>query len=364
MKVNLADLRIREIIIHPIRRWNSANGQDLPKQSPANSLSAIDVEERTFLQEKIAEAGVKTRIHEIRPSPQQIRIGNLQPQRILNLLKGKGNLVADSMEMVHDLAAAQDKQTGHDYLLLVGTGDCKGVPVVIMFTMQGEQAIQAIDTPGRPIKLEKIKSLVLNKKARLEKMVAFEVSGTHAVGIVEDSVMKGGAQYFLEGFLGCETAEKSWRHSQMFFKATLATINTHVSNEGDKVALTDALYAEIRAPQASIDIQAFADKYVKASYRPAFEQELAKRNLSLTVISKDTRLIEPDLKALTYQLTNGITIRLSSDTPEGSVKAMHDSEEGDYLKVKGSIKRVGRGTARKPAKKKAMKKTKAKGAKK
>lgn len=357
MKAKLTDLHIREIIIHPIRRWKPDHGADLPRQTPAKGLSTINHEEREFLQDKMAQAG-SSRTHDIQPEPTMIKNGNEQPDRIMKLLQGRGDLVKDSIQIADDLAAAQGKQTGNDYLLLIGTGKCKNQPVVFMFTMQGEQAIQAINgEPGKPIELQKIKSLVLNQKAKLEKMVVFEMNTTHAIGIVEDSVMKGGAQYFLQDFLGCETIEKSWKHTQQFYKATMATINSSVVLEADKIALTDALHAEIRAVPTSIDIEAFAQKHVNAAYRPMFEAELAKRKLGLFTINKDTRLIEADMKALTYHLSSGIMVRLSNETPEGSVEVVRDREEGDYLKVKGTIQRIGRGTKRKPAKKSAKKQT-------
>lgn len=342
MKVKLADLEIQDIIIHPVRRYKDANGSDLPKQTPSKTLSKTSTAELEFLQEKIAETA--RHAQPIRASQLHVKNGNQQPQRILNLLNDSGDLVQDSIKMVADLAIAQDKQKGHDYLLLVGVGKCKKTTVVIMFTMQGENGIQAIEEEGKPIELKEIKNLVLNKKARLDKMVAFELDGKHTSGIIEDSVMRGGAQYFLGDFLGHEPVEKSWRHTQQFYKAVQATINSPIVTAADKLTLTAALYAEIRSPGGSIDISEFQEKHVKAAYRPEFEKQLIQRDLKVAdVITKDTKLIENDLKAVTLELTSDIVLRLGEHAPKDAVKAMHD-DSGDYLKVKGKIKRVGKAT--------------------
>lgn len=341
VKANLDDLHIEQIVLHQVRRYREVNGSDLPRPILAKKASKIGAAERAFLQERIRDSAGGHKVAAIRPSAIHVKQGNENPGRLAELIRNPKSLVETSQEMVRNLVVAQGHIRGADYLLAIGTGLCKGARVVFLFTMTIESGMRAIIKDDEPPTLQEVRDLVLDKGATLDKMVALEADGVDATGIVEDTLVgkSEAATYFLQTFLGYETADSARKQTQSFYTAVKELVNKQVASQEDRLKITRALSTEVQSQADTISISEFRKKHIPSQYQPAYDELIEKKQLPKGKIARDPTLLTTQKKQTTYHLSNGVKLTVPAGDAAKFIEAGQDSK-GDYVTIRARVEKI------------------------
>lgn len=341
MKAKFESLRIEQIVLHEVRRFKGDTGDDIPTPILAKKESALETPERKFLEGRIRESAAGYKVAAIRPSAHEVAQRNLNPGRVVALLKKPKDLVATSQAMVRDLVAAQGRIRGADYLLAMGTGTCGAIRILFVFTMTIETGMRANFKDADAPTLEEVKDLVLDKGATLDKLIALELDGNDATGIVEDSLVGNAdaAQYFLTSFLGYETTDNARKQTQAFYAAVKSLINKQVTEQDIKLRLTRALVSEVQSQADSISISEFRKRHVPPKYQPAFDAAIEKQGLPKGKIGLDATNLRSQRNQTTLEMSNGARLTIPAGLTQDFLEAGHD-EKGEFVKIRARIEKL------------------------
>lgn len=125
---------------------------------------------------------------------------------------------------------------------------------------------------------------------------------------------RGAAFYFYSEFLGADVAASDRHRTREFFDKTNEFLQAQHITSAAKIALGEALRAELRSNKQTISVKGFSDDHLEPALQTKYIAFMAKANISTHAITKDTEYIKSRLKRRQkIVFTSGVMISTPAD---------------------------------------------------
>jgi hypothetical protein len=125
---------------------------------------------------------------------------------------------------------------------------------------------------------------------------------------------RSAAFYFHSEFLGADVAASDRHRTREFFEKTNEFLHDQPIPSSKKIALGEALRAELRSNKQTISVKGFSDDHLEPAMQGAYLTFMAKANISKHAITKDTEYIKSRLKRRQkIVFTSGVMISTPAD---------------------------------------------------
>lgn len=148
---------------------------------------------------------------------------------------------------------------------------------------------------------------------------------------------RSAAFYFYSEFLGADVAASDRHRTREFFEKTNEFVQAQSLSTAEKIALGEALRAELRSNRQTIGVKRFSDDYLEPALQSKYLAFMAKSNISMHAINKDTEYIKSRLRRRQkIVFTSGVMITTPADKISlVSVEAPNDGST--IVKIHGTV---------------------------
>jgi 37-kD nucleoid-associated bacterial protein len=339
--VNLGTFFIESLIVH-----------DVPRRSAGDSNHAIvfsdvaanvDQGLKNFFRERTIRS-LNRQAYEVERDPNQ---SSPVPTHVIDIAGDPQKLVARSQEVARHLWSCQTAVNPAG-LLILSLGTVDDSPAVSILKLEREDAIRVEpvgEEGARTFNIAHLRDLMLGKNTKLFKASLFTVQGDQISGLVSDD-QRGYdpqseiAQFFLRRFLGCRLKLADDVSTKAFFEVSQEWINRHVQDDAKKARYEVALLARMNSPTKTITVKSFADDSLDTEDRTPYRAHMIEHGLPTTSITKNTQLIEPRIRQLTYATREGIRVSGTHEKMDELVEVKPDEPGGPVIQVRDGLKDV------------------------
>jgi len=125
---------------------------------------------------------------------------------------------------------------------------------------------------------------------------------------------RSAAFYFYSEFLGADVAASDRHRTREFFDKTSEFLQAQPISPAAKIALGEALRAELRSNKQTISVKGFSDDHLEPAMQSKYLAFMVKANISTHAITKDTEYIKSRLKRRQkIVFTSGVMITTPAD---------------------------------------------------
>lgn len=260
--------------------------------------------------------------------------------------------ISTSYEIAKNLSKAQTRRgiSGGIVVVFSATYQYNKLPLVGIIKADLYSGYEKkLDDETGIISLKHVKELLLTPSTRLYKSAGFfkrdGVKDSTPLGEkwivhisdyqIDKSDGKAAAQYFYQGFLGCDYPSSSARTTKAYFELTCNFINKMDINEEERTNLHNVLYAELKSGKSQkVDPMAFAGAYMSTDNIDNFRNYLDDSNFQVSPFIKDIEYITSKLKSRRVKFSKNIRISAPSEVFEEYVNI--EAVDGDP-DTKGNI---------------------------
>jgi hypothetical protein len=247
----------------------------------------------------------------------------------VDLMEGNDTLFLSTSSMVaHDLTRAQQSRNFAASKLIVISGHTSKSkwPFCAVVKSELQDGLTETSNKGKTVvdyltdiffaenqKLYKIG--FIQKTSKLGKKSAPEHFAVHLFDhLMTGTETRSAAFYFHSDFLGADVAASDRHRTREFFDKTSEFVQTQPISTSAKIALGEALRAELRSNKQTISVKAFSDDHLEPALQSKYLNFMAKANISTHAITKDTEYIKTRLKRRQkIVFTSGVMITTPAD---------------------------------------------------
>jgi hypothetical protein len=327
MRIELAFLEIRKVIIHEVpRRMRSTEGGG-PTLSEVES--ELDSELVLYIKKRMIDSLQSGQSFDIifdpsatSPVPNLVRQYTAPEQR--------GTLVALSQEMARHLYSIQTGANPSGLLVVI---DCtlqnsRGIGILKLEREEGARIAQQVVGGKRTYDIKLLRDLILTEKTKVFKIGLFirTGDGNDAFDAAASDHQRGlfarmeVADFFLRHFLGCKLTEEPEVSTKRFFEVAEEFINTHVDDPVRRAKYHYHLVSQLTSEAATLSPRTFAAEYLITSDRQKFLTYLKDNNGPVGSFSLDRALIKTRLEKRVYEFESGVSIVTPADADHDRVK--------------------------------------------
>lgn len=182
----------------------------------------------------------------------------------------------------------------------------------------------------------------VQKTSKLGTKTASEHFAVHLFDhLMTGTETRSAAFYFYSEFLGADVAASDRHRTREFFEKTNEFVQAQPLPTAAKIALGEALRAELRSNDQTISVKGFSDKHFEPGMQSKYLDHMAKANISTHAITKDTEYIKSRLKRRQkIVFTSGVMITTPAD--EIALVAIEASADGSTtVKIRGTVESQG-----------------------
>lgn len=237
-----------------------------------------------------------------------------------------------------------------------GTVTAHGRPFVAFIKAELQEALSETKQRGHTV-LEILKNLFLTEANKLYKIgfLSRTVSGTgkkdgaydpdlHSVHIFDHLLTgletRNAAFYFYNEFLGCDLAASDRRLTRDFFEKTLEFVDDQKYSSGKRIALGEALRAEMRSNKGQISTSDFAKTHLAdVKDQHAYVAYMTNSGFPSQSVTKDVEYVKSRLKRRQRLIfTTDVIISTPADAVS-ELLSVKDNKDGTTLvTIKGTIR--------------------------
>lgn len=235
-----------------------------------------------------------------------------------------------------------------------GTVTALSRPFVAFIKADLEQALSETTRQGKSV-LEILKDLFLTESQRLYKIGFFmrSAGGTgmksgkyvpehHSVHLY-DHLMTGvesrsAAFYFYSEFLGTDVAASDRRLTQDFYEKTLKFIDEQQFPQPKRIALGEALRAELRSNSQTLSVADFSHHHMSGRDQNQYVAYMQKSSFPAHAITKDVEYVRNRLRRRQkVYFSNDIVITTPPDQMKDLLKFKDNGDGTTTVTVKGTV---------------------------
>lgn len=266
--------------------------------------------------------------------------------------------IALSKKIALALAEAQTNPKWPGGVLIIFSGKVGGnqQPFLAALKAETDKGFDVEEVNGK-ITLKLIKKMLLSQTQRLYKIgmlieskfkqptdgIAYAPENYRAFlfdHLLTATETKPAAAYFYDAFLGMSITGSSKYQTRLFYEETKNYIDAMPIDDEDKYDLREALRAELRSQNPTIQLNEFADTHFKQEHRADYVKALKERGVPDGAVIKDIDYIKSKLRRpRNFLFSSGVKIQAPADTSLNELVQIGD-QEGGYttVKIKGGVK--------------------------
>jgi hypothetical protein len=346
--IDLALLSIKRIIVHHIPP--RADDRSFVPPTCATKLVTLPAAGLDMFAKRISQAlghhshGVQAQFHNT--GPQSFFANSV------DLMDGtEAQFIASSALVAHDLTRAQQPKNLAASKLIVISGHTSKAQVPFSAVVKSELQDGLTETSNKGTTVvdyltdiffaESQKLYKIGFVQKTSKMGSKSASQHFAVHLF-DHLMTGtetrsAAFYFYSDFLGADVAASDRHRTREFFEKTHEFVQAQALPTAAKIAIGEALRAELRSNDQTITVKAFSDKHLVPALQSNYLAFMAKANISTHAITKDTEYIKSRLKRRQkIVFSSGVMITTPAD--QISLVAIQAAADGSTtVKISGTV---------------------------
>lgn len=237
-----------------------------------------------------------------------------------------------------------------------GTVTAHSRPFVAFIKAELQEALSETKQGGHTV-LEIFKNLFLTEANKLYKIgfLSRTVSGSgksdgaydpelHNVHIFDHLLTgletRSAAFYFYNEFLGCDLAASDRRLTRDFFEKTLEFVNDQKYPPGKRIALGEALRAELRSNKGQISTADFAKTHLSdVKDQQAYVAYMTNSGFPSQSVTKDVEYVKSRLKRRQRLIfSNDVIISTPADTASDLLNVKDNKDGTTSVTIKGTIR--------------------------
>lgn len=335
-------VQISRAVIHEIPKGRySADGDDRVALSAAETM--LVPQTKRFIEDNMLEFGLR--------SPRQVLedpdAGSSTPNLVREILTDPSRFVAASQEIAQNLHRAQTGNSPSG-VLFVATVENSGSPSVVILKAEHAEGMQlrrvGDDSTGR-FDLEHLNELIVGNNSRIYKIALLsEINGQVAGQMVDQQNGVAFADFFMSAFLGCRLADNSEIQTKHFMSSAMNWVNNSVGDEVDQARYATALLAYMASPATTFQANEFADQFLDPEDRDGFVHSLPE-SVASSVINKDLALVPGQGAGLRMYAPGVVVSASASAIQRGDLEILTEAGESTTIRIRGSLKKYGLGSA-------------------
>lgn len=323
--IDLAFLSIERIIVHHIPP--RADDKSFMAPTCATTLVTLTKPGLDMFAKRITQAlghhshGVQAQFHNT--GAQSFFVNSV------DLMEGNdAQFIASSAVAAHDLTRAQQSKNLAASKLIVISGRTSKAQVPFSAVVKSELQDGLTETSSKgKTNVDYLTDIFFAESQKLYKIgfvqktskLGTKAAPQHFAVHLFDHLMTGtetrsAAFYFYSEFLGADVAASDRHRTREFFDKTNEFVQAQPLPSAVKIALGEALRAELRSNKQTISVKGFADDHLEPALRGKYLAFMAKANISTHAITKDTEYIKSRLKRRQKVVfTSGVMITTPAD---------------------------------------------------
>lgn len=335
-------VRIARAIVHEIPKGRYAAESD-QQIGLSDSETTLAVETRRFIEENMLDFALKSPRHIV----EDVDSGSTTPSLAQGILDGTSDFVDASQQIAHNLHRAQTGNSPSGVLIVAIVGDEPNCELIILKAEHAEgMRLKRVggDASGR-FDLEHLNELIVGNNSRIYKIAKLSANQDGVSGqMVDQQNGIAFADFFMSSFLGCRLADNSEIRTRQFMQSAMGWVNREVGSEVLQSRYATAVVAYMASPEPTFQASDFADRFLEPEDRDGFLDALPEE-ISSSVITKDLSLV-PGQGAGLRMYAPGVVISASASAlNRGDVEIISEDHEGTTIRIRGSLKKYGLGSA-------------------
>lgn len=323
--IDLTFLSIERIIVHHIPPRAEDKGFVAP--ICATSLVTLTKPGLDMFAKRISQAlghhshGIQAQFHNT--GPQSFFANSV------DLMEGDdAQFITSSAIVAHDLTRAQQSKNLSASKLIVISGHTSKSQMPFSAVVKSELQDGLTETSSKgKTSVDYLSDIFFAESQKLYKIGFVQKTSTlgtktvpeHFAVHLFDHLMTGtetrsAAFYFHSEFLGADVAASDRHRTREFFDKTNEFLQAQSIPSSTKIALGEALRAELRSNKKTISVKGFSDEHLEPAMQSKYLTFMAKANISTHAITKDTEYIKSRLKRRQkIVFTSGVMISTPAD---------------------------------------------------
>lgn len=265
--------------------------------------------------------------------------------------------IAFSKKMAVALAEAQTNPKWPGGILIVFSGKVGDLqqPFLAALKAETDKGFDVEEVNGK-ITLKLIKKMLLSQTQRLYKIgmlienqfkkpidgIGYSPVNYRAFlfdHLLTATETKPAAAYFYDAFLGMSITGSSKYQTRLFYEETKKYIDAMPVDDDDKYDLREALRAELRSQNATIQLNEFADAHFKQEHRADFIKTLVENGVPDGAVVKDIDYIKSKLRRpRNFLFSSGVKIQAPADVVLNELVKIGEQDNGyTTVQIKGGV---------------------------
>jgi hypothetical protein len=344
MKIDLGRLAVERLIVHEVPPRPARGGGPKPVFSEIDS--PLTQELKNYFKERIV-GSLTTAAYDVAFDATS---GSPVPGLVTGYLGDGRSFVEKSVAIAQHLYATQTgvNPPGLVIVARVAVGGRRALAILKVEKEEGVRVEQARVEEKRTFNIEHLRDLMLNAKTKVFKIGLFikpDGDGDTIAGAVSDK-QRGYlpktevADFFLKRFLGCTLLEAPDVSTKRFFNATEDFINAQVNDPILKARYNIALLAELNDTATLLRPRDFAQRHLELDDRQRYITFLETKDVSTTVVQKDTTLIAGQIQRLQLDSSSGLAVLGSPESFRDHVQMSELDDGRTRVQIEDRLDRV------------------------
>jgi hypothetical protein len=346
--IDLTFLSIERIIVHHIPP--RADDKTFVAPTCANTLVALAKPGIDMFAKRISQAlghhshGIQAQFHN---TGAQSFFANS-----VDMMEGDdAQFIASSAIVANDLTRAQQSKNLSASKLIVISGHTSKskFPFSAVIKSELQDGLTEISSQGKTV-IDYLTDIFFAESQKLYKIgfvqktskLGTKTAPEHFAVHLFDHLMTGtetrsAAFYFHSEFLGTDVAASDRHRTREFFDKTQEFLQSQPIPTADKIALGEALRAELRSNKQTISVKGFSDDHLEPAMQSKYLEFMKKACINMHAITKDTEYIKSRLKRRQkIVFTSGVMISTPADKMSlVSIEAPADGST--VVKISGTV---------------------------
>lgn len=346
--IDLSQLSIERIIVHHIPP--RASDKSFVAPTCGTTLVSLNAAGLDMFAKRITGAlghhshGVQAQFHNTGP---QIFFFNA-----VDLMDGdESQFISSSAIVANDLTRAQQPKnlSASKLIVISGKTSKKMVPFAAVVKSELQDGLTEKSTKGKTV-VDYLPDIFFAESQKLYKIgfvqrtsnLGSKTAPDHFAVHLFDHLMTGtetrsAAFYFYSDFLGADVAASDRHRTREFFDKTNEFVQAQNISTAAKIALGEALRAELRSNKQTINVKNFSDDHFQPAMQNSYVNFMAKANISTHDITKDTEYIKSRLKRRQkIVFSSGVMITTPADKIE-LVSIQSSADGSTVVKINGTV---------------------------
>lgn len=335
-------VRISRAIVHeiPKGRYAADAGTNVGLSSAETPLAR---ETKRFIEENMIQFALA--------SPRRILededAGSTTPDLVREILSDRDAFVRASQEIAENLYRAQTGNSPSGILIVATVQDGQDAAALLLKAehAEGMRLRRVGDSSTGRFDLEHLNELIVGNNSRVYKVAILRDAGGGLEGqMVDRQNGVSFAEFFMSTFLGCRLADEAEIQTRQFMNSAMNWVNGSVEEEHLQARYATALLAYMQTPASTFQADEFAETHLEPEHRDSFVDSLPEEVAS-SVITKDLALV-PGRAGGIRMYANGVIVSASASAITGGyLEIVSEDQVGTTIRIRGSMKKYGLGSA-------------------